>query len=607
MFNLIEARRIGLDEDNARDGGRYMKFRLCFVASLFFVVSCSNAHAQLGEILKGMGDAGQRWAEQQMQLEAQRELMRQQHEFEMQRIERENNLRMQRDREQNEARQREEVRQRQAQEDERKATAVTKARQAEEERKSSIITGTGFFISTNGYLITNAHVVRDKTTYAIRDLRGQFYRAQLVSQDSGKDLALLKIDASVPALMVGDSTKVKKGQHVFAVGFPQISIQGNESKITDGIISSFSGLRDNDRWFQISVPIQGGNSGGPLVTESGMVVGVVVASVNVAKFYSTVGDLPQNVNFAIKSSVVLDFLADQRITNLVTSKGKMSIAAVDNATVLVIAKNSPIDVSYTVSPEQSAREERDRNKRAAEDGSSRAQAPEQTQVATISPNVVAIRLQGDAESERLYLLATDKNSASAQTSLGFMYANGKGGLAKDEVEALRWFRLAAAQNNAQAQINLGVMYATGRGVAKDEVEAVRWYRLAAAQNNAYAQNNLGARLLDGLGGISKDEVEALRLFRLAATQNLASAQAYLGGMYRDGRGGLAKDDVEAVRWFRLAAAQNNASAQTNLGLMYENGRGGLATSLTEAIYWHGKAAAQGNPHAKTSLARLGAN
>jgi hypothetical protein len=179
-------------------------------------------------------------------------------------------------------------------------------------------------------------------------------------------LALLKVNGAFPSLKIASSESVSKGQRVLVVGYPQISIQGNESKVTDGIISSFSGIRNDEDWFQISVPIQGGNSGGPLVTESGGVVGVVVATANVAKYYKLTGNLPQNVNYAIKSKVLLDFLKTQNLQNISAVKDRVSIDDVDASTVLVIAKNGLIDVSYTVSPEQREQEERERTRIVAE-------------------------------------------------------------------------------------------------------------------------------------------------------------------------------------------------------------------------------------------------
>ena len=242
--------------------------------------------------------------------------------------------------------------------------AEEKRQQEAEQKRKAVSTGTGFFVAPGGYLVTNHHVIDDSTDYAIRDHKGRFYKATVVARDSNRDLALLKVDISVTPLKILSSDTVSKGQRVLAVGYPQISIQGNESKVTDGIISSFSGIRNDDNWFQISVPIQGGNSGGPLVTETGGVVGVVVATANFARFYKLTGNLPQNVNYAIKSKVLLEFLNAQNLQNVTTARGKVSIDAVDASTVLVIAKNGPIDVAYSASPEQTARNEHERTKAA---------------------------------------------------------------------------------------------------------------------------------------------------------------------------------------------------------------------------------------------------
>ena len=120
---------------------------------------------------------------------------------------------------------------------------------------------------------------------------------------------------------------------------------------------------------------------------------------------------------------------------------------------------------------------------------------------------VAAMDRGDyATAVRGFLVHAEQGDASAQFSLGVMYATGRGVL-KDEAEAVRWYRLAAEQGNAAAQFNLGLMYANGEGVLKDEAEAVRWYRLAADQGDAAAQFNLGVMYANG-EGVLKDEAEA---------------------------------------------------------------------------------------------------
>jgi co-chaperonin GroES (HSP10) len=287
-------------------------------------------------------------------------------------------------------------------------------RKAEEEKRLAISTGTGFFVAPNGYLVTNNHVIDDTTDYAVRDFKGRFYRTQLIARDPKHDLALLKVAGNFPSLRIAHSDTVSKGQRVFAVGYPQIAIQGNESKVTDGIISSFSGIRNDDDWFQISVPIQGGNSGGPLVTESGSVVGVVVASVNVSRFYAKAGTLPQNVNYAIKSKLVLDFLKAQGMKNTPSVPAKAGLEAVDSATAMVIAKNGPIDVAYAVSPEQAALDERERVRQAAE-VAKRRQAEEMRLAAETAEEAKRARMIS-AESKRL------EKALAAETAKGEMEA-----------------------------------------------------------------------------------------------------------------------------------------------------------------------------------------
>ena len=95
---------------------------------------------------------------------------------------------------------------------------------------------------------------------------------------------------------------------MFTVGFPNIDVQGTEPKYTEGVISSLSGMDNNQRYFQISTPVQPGNSGGPLLNKEGSVVGIVISRLSAAYMLSISGTLPQNVNYATKSSFVQPFL-----------------------------------------------------------------------------------------------------------------------------------------------------------------------------------------------------------------------------------------------------------------------------------------------------------
>ncbi len=352
--------------------------------------ACSHA-ANWGAALGGAADAMQEVAREGMRLEMEKRAI--EHRMKLEEESR------QRQRQYDERRRQEALQKRQ-EEDARQQELARK--KAEEEKRLAVHTGTGFFVAPSGYLVTNNHVIDDTTDYAVRDFKGRFYRTHLIARDPVRDLALLKVAGNFPSLRIAHSDTVSKGQRVYAVGYPQIAIQGNESKVTDGIISSFSGIRNDDDWFQISVPIQGGNSGGPLVTESGSVVGVVVASVNVSKFYAKAGTLPQNVNYAIKSKLVLDFLKAHGVKNTPSLAAKSSIEAVDSATAMVIAKNGPIDVAYTVSPEQTALLERERKQQTEEDARRRKaeEAAEKREQARIAADAAAEKRRLAAISQR---------------------------------------------------------------------------------------------------------------------------------------------------------------------------------------------------------------
>jgi hypothetical protein len=153
---------------------------------------------------------------------------------------------------------------------------------------------------------------------------------------------------------------------------------------------------------------------------------------------------------------------------------------------------------------------------------------------------------------------------------------------KNPKEAVRWYRKAADQGNASAQNSLGLIYAKGEGVTKDSKEAVRWFCTAADQGDATAQYNLGGMYYRG-DGVTKDPKEAVRWYRKAADQGEALAQCVLGGMYHKGEG-VTKDRKEGTKWFRMAADQGHARSQFSLGVMYSRGDG-VPKNLIFAYKW----------------------
>lgn len=170
------------------------------------------------------------------------------------------------------------------------------------------ITSTGFFISSDGHILTAYHAVGSLETVQVL-YNQKKYSAKVVSKNESIDAAILKIDGDkFPYLPVSSDNSVQTGDFVFTMGYPQISLQGTEPKFTEGSISALSGTGDNPQFFQISVPVQPGNSGGPLINDKGEVIGLIVARLNDMSSLLTTGAVPQNVNYALKSSLILSFL-----------------------------------------------------------------------------------------------------------------------------------------------------------------------------------------------------------------------------------------------------------------------------------------------------------
>jgi S1-C subfamily serine protease len=168
--------------------------------------------------------------------------------------------------------------------------------------------GSGFFISDDGALLTNFHVVDGASRIVVNTKRGSF-PAKVVKLDSANDIAIIKVSGSAfKSLPLVPSRGAKLADTVFTIGFPNPEMQGTEPKFTDGRISSLSGAQDDTRYFQISVAVQPGNSGGPLVNSAGSVVGIVTARLSDRAALEESGALPQNVNYALKSSYVLSLL-----------------------------------------------------------------------------------------------------------------------------------------------------------------------------------------------------------------------------------------------------------------------------------------------------------
>ena len=156
--------------------------------------------------------------------------------------------------------------------------------------------------------ITNSRVVKDckqiNTLY-----QGSKVSTSLITNDPRNDLALLKASIRPSTIAYFRSGRgIRSGEDILAFGYPLKSVLSDELKGNKGMINALSGLNNDTRFMQMSAPVQAGNSGGPLLDQAGNVVGVVTAKLNAVKMAKYTGEIPQNVNFALKASLVRDML-----------------------------------------------------------------------------------------------------------------------------------------------------------------------------------------------------------------------------------------------------------------------------------------------------------
>ena len=174
--------------------------------------------------------------------------------------------------------------------------------------------GTGFFVSENGFLLTNYHVIRNAEKVLV--LQGdRELTAKIVAVDPSNDLAVLKVDSPSTPIPLGNVHNVVLGDSVMTIGFPNVPFQGRSPKLTKGEVNSLCGLQDDPRIFQTSVQLQPGNSGGPLLDEFGNAIAITEATLNPFLTLKAAGSIPQNVNYAVKISyaqLLLDTVPDLR-------------------------------------------------------------------------------------------------------------------------------------------------------------------------------------------------------------------------------------------------------------------------------------------------------
>jgi S1-C subfamily serine protease len=223
------------------------------------------------------------------------------------------------------------------------SAAFNELRRAEPSDSSTGVSrGSAFFVDDNGTLVTNYHVIEGRPNIIASVPGGNRLPASVLSSSPAMDVAVLAIRGYRPDryLDLASTTASPVGGRILAIGYPLSDVLGAGAKVTDGIVSSLSGVGDDASRMQVSVPIQPGNSGGPVVLPDGRAVGIAVSSLGEAYAIRRYGAVPQNVNFAIRMDFARPLFSQfMRVTD--PSRKASNIEQAMAATVPIEASAAP--------------------------------------------------------------------------------------------------------------------------------------------------------------------------------------------------------------------------------------------------------------------------
>ena len=201
-----------------------------------------------------------------------------------------------------------------------------------------VASGTGFYVSDDGHIITNHHVIDGCMDIKVQS-QGELIPTIRLAEDKQNDLALLKVSQKPRYVFALSNNSPYPLQEIIVAGFPFGDRYSSTLKFTKGIVSSLAGLGDNYSEIQIDAALQQGNSGGPIIDEYGNVIAVAVAKLDAKYMFENFGIIPENTNFGVKASAARNLLEANRVnlkasSNEIISKRDLSSIAADGTVYL---------------------------------------------------------------------------------------------------------------------------------------------------------------------------------------------------------------------------------------------------------------------------------
>ena len=364
---------------------------------------------------------------------------------------------------------------------------------------ADISSGSGVVVGDHGEVLTNAHVVKACAQIIVRSPAGGSATAQLIARDDKNDLAVVRTRPLSSVATFRDGKPVRAGDAIVALGYPLSGLLATEANLSVGNVSALAGVADDTRYLQISAPVQPGNSGGPLLDASGHLVGIVAAKLNALRVARFTGDIPENVNFAIKAEVARTFLESKGIKyQMERSDKQLSPADVGEVgrpfTVHIECERAgarPVAAIGSPNPSQDQQTEPCKDyvhpsslsKKTVDAiieacsiviGSTQVFGPKVAEAFLIRGAAYRIKHEylkanQDLKNAASSSYASDKTVAAAARLIGTMALVGEFGYGA--MDAMTWFNVAA---NAMA--NIASLWAQGLGVAEKNCDFAREWR-----------------------------------------------------------------------------------------------------------------------------------